>query len=90
MYFKAIMLINIRVDYSALISAIQKNWKNETTNLAKAVLQIIKHFKYIKRKKKAQNVMQTSMPLIYRVLKSSCTNLKYIKKGLITNYTNYC
>lgn len=44
--------MNIRVDYSALISAIQKDWKDETTNLAKAVLQIIRYFEFMKENEK--------------------------------------
>ncbi len=47
MYFQATMLINIRTEYSALISAIQKNWKDEMTNLTETVLQIIRHFKFM-------------------------------------------
>lgn len=32
------MLINIGPEYSGLLSAIQKDWKDETTNLAEAIL----------------------------------------------------
>ena len=53
MYFQATMLMNIGADYSALVSAIQKDWKNETTNLAEAVLQIIRHFEFMEGNKKA-------------------------------------
>lgn len=49
--------MNLGANYSALISIIQKNWKNETTNLAKAVFQIIKYFKFIEKNKKVQNVI---------------------------------
>lgn len=38
MYFQVIMLINIGVEYLALVSSIQKNWKDENTNLAEAIL----------------------------------------------------
>lgn len=47
MFFEATILMYIRTDYSALVSVIQKNKKIKTRNLAKAVLQIIKHFKFI-------------------------------------------
>lgn len=43
MYFQATMLMNIGTEYSALVSTIQTNWKDETTNLAETVLQIIRH-----------------------------------------------
>lgn len=37
-YFQAIMLMNIKAYYLALVSAIQKDWKDEIINLAKTVL----------------------------------------------------
>ena len=90
MYFQATMLMNIGADYSALVSAIQKDWKDETTNLAEAVLQIIRHFEFMEGNEKAQNVMQTSMPSIHRAPKGSCTNLECVEKGLTTHYTDRC
>ncbi len=91
-YFQATMLINIGTNYSALVSAIQKDWKNETTNLAEAVLQIIRHFEFMEGNKKTHNVMQTSSSnlLTNRALKDSCTNLECVEKGLTTHYTNCC
>ena len=46
-YFQATILINIGPEYSGLVSAIQKDWKDETTNLAEAILQIIRHFEFM-------------------------------------------
>lgn len=44
-YFQASMLMNIGSEYSILISAIQKKWKDATTiNLTKTNLQIFRHF----------------------------------------------
>lgn len=63
-YFQAIIFISIRMEYSVLILAIQKNEKNKKTNLVKAILQIIKHLKFIEGNKKVK-VMQTTMLLIY-------------------------
>lgn len=60
MYFQATMLINIGTEYSALVSAIQTDWKDETTNLAETVLQIIRHFEFIEGNKKNKVVFQTS------------------------------
>lgn len=37
-YFKATILMNIGLKYSRLVFAIQKDQKDETTNLAKAIL----------------------------------------------------
>lgn len=38
MYFQATMLMNMRPKYFKLISAIQKNLKDKTTNLIEAIL----------------------------------------------------
>ncbi len=89
MYFQATMLMNIGVEYSALVSLIQKDWKDENTNLAEVVLQIIKHFKFMEGNEKAK-VMQTSALLIHHTSKKSCTNKKCIKKGLTTHYIDWC
>lgn len=69
----------------ALVSAIQKDWKDDNTNLVEIVLQIIKYFEFIQGNKNTQKVIQTSDPLIHQVLKGSSTNLKYVKKGLTTH-----
>ena len=65
MYFQATILMNIGTEYSALVLAIQKNWKDETTNPAEAVLQMIRYFKFMEENEKAQSVMQTTTPSIY-------------------------
>lgn len=35
-----------------LVSAIQKDWKDENTNLAETILQIIRHFEFMERNEK--------------------------------------
>ncbi|MCJ1348960.1 hypothetical protein MMC31_007193, partial [Peltigera leucophlebia] len=48
-YFQATMLMNIGSEYSALVSAILKGWKTaETTNLPETILQITRHFEFMK------------------------------------------
>ena len=89
MYFQATMLMNIGTEYSALVSAIQKNRKDENTNLAEAVLQIIRHFEFMEGNEKAK-VMQTSTPSIHRAAKGSCTNPECVTKSLTTHYTDCC
>lgn len=86
-YFQAIMLMNIGVEYSVLVSSIQKDWKDENINLSKAVLQIIKHFEFMERNVKAK-IMQTSAPSIDLAPKGSYTNKKCVEKELTTYYTN--
>ena len=77
--------MNIGAEYSALVLAIPKDWKDENMNLAEAVLQIIRPFEFMERNKKSK-VMQTSIPLIYHAPKGSCTNNECIEKGLTTHY----
>lgn len=84
-YFQATMLMNIGVEYLALVSSIQKDWKDENTNLAEVILHIIRHFEFIEGNKKVK-IMQTSTPLIYRTPKRSYINKKCVKKGLTTHY----
>ncbi len=57
MYFLVMILMNIGLEYSGLISAIQKNWKDEITNLAEAILQIIRHFKSMEGTEKHKSVL---------------------------------
>ncbi len=87
MYFQATMLMNIGLEYSALVPSIQKDWKDENTNLAEAVLQIIRHFEFMEGNEKAK-VMQTSALSIHRAPKGSCTNKECVEKGLTTHYTD--
>lgn len=63
------MLMNIGANYLVLLSTIQKDWKDNNINLTKTVLQIIKHFKFIKGNKNTQNMMQTFNPSIHWALK---------------------
>lgn len=44
--------MNIGPEYFELIFMIQKNWKDKTINLGKAILQIIRHFKFMESIKK--------------------------------------
>lgn len=83
--------MNIRTNYLALVLAIQKDWKNKTTKLTKVILQIIRHFKFIKRNKKVYNIIQISCSTISinHAPKSFCINPKYIEKRLTTHYINY-
>lgn len=91
MYFQATMLMNIGSECSALVSAIQKDWKDETTNLAETVLQIIRHFEFMEGTEKDKSVLQTSTSRPTPAApKGSCKNPECIEKGLTTHYTDRC
>ncbi len=88
------MLMNIGTKYSALVSAIQKDWKDKTTNLTEIMLQIIRHFEFIKGNEKSNKIVlqisaRSSRPSPITP-KGSCKNQKYISKGFTTYYTNCC
>lgn len=88
MYSQATMLMNIGAEYSALLAAIQNDWKDETTNLAETVLQIIRHCEFMEKNDKSKTALQTSTPSIHRAPKGSCTNPEGVEKGLTTHYTD--
>lgn len=75
--------MNIGTDYLALVFAMQKDWKDKTTNLAKVVLKIIRHFEFLEWNKKICHVMQVSSSIFLTNYgpKDSCTNLECVKKG---------
>lgn len=82
--------MNIGTECSALVSAIQKDWKDENTNLAETILQIIRHFEFMEGNEKPQSALQTSTPSIHRTPKGSCSNAECVEKGLTTHYTDRC
>lgn len=56
MYIQVTILMNIGPEYFRLVSTIQKNWKDETTNHIKTILQIIIHFEFMKGIEKHKSV----------------------------------
>lgn len=92
MYFQATMLMNIGTAHSTIVSAIQKNWKDKTTNMAKRILQITTYIEFKKGNEKAYNIIQIfrSTFLANRAPKGSITNPKCTEKKLRTYYTDYC
>lgn len=86
------MLMNIGSEYSTLVSAIQKEWKDaETTNLSEIVLQIIRHFEFMKGSTQ-DNILRVTatggFPGVHRAPKGSCTNPECVEKGPTTHYTD--
>lgn len=90
------ILINIGTEYSVFVSAILKDWKDETINLIETVLQIIRHFEFMESNEKSKKVFLLifiSRPSVgsrpfFAVSKGSCKNQEYINKGLTTHYIN--
>lgn len=74
--------MNIGLKYSALVSIIQKDWKDKTNNLAEVMLNIIRHFKFMEDTEKGKSVLYIiiSKPAT-AICKKSCKNLNCIEKG---------
>lgn len=92
------MPINIGSEYSALVSSIQKELKTaETTNLPETILQITRHFEFMKGTTK-DNILRVTTPtgtqrtstLAGGVPTGSRTKPECIEKGLKTHYTDKC
>lgn len=83
--------MNIGTEYLALISGIKEDWKNEIINLAEVVLQIIRHFEFIKDTKKNKSGLQisTSKPAL-ATPKKSCKKSEFIKMSLTIHYIDRC
>lgn len=90
-FFQATMLMDIGSEYSNLVSSIQKEWKDaETTNLPEKILQIIRHFEFMKGSTQDNVLRVTTSGGAHRAPKGSCTNPECVEKGLTTHYTDRC
>lgn len=49
--------MNIGFEYLILISAIQKDWKDKTNNLAETMLKIIKYFEFMEGIEKSKSIL---------------------------------
>ena len=78
-------------DYSALVSAIETTWKEETTDLVDTILKIIRHAEINKRNKKntANNVNTLAVGVQReRALWGTCTTQECIDRGSTAHYSD--
>lgn len=87
------LLRHLGKDYSALVSAIETTWKEETTDLADTILRIIRHAEINKGNEKdtADNVNALAVGAQReRAPRGSCTNQECIDRGSTAHYSDKC
>ncbi len=92
-YFQATMLMSSGSEYSNPVTIIQKDWKDNNTNLPETILQIIRYFEFMKGSTKDQVLListQISSTTTQRATEGSCPNRECVEKGLTTHYSDRC
>ena len=74
------MVRNLGPEYSGLVSSIQSEWKEETTNLADTILRIVRYEEILKEAN--PKVLLTSQ----RAPKGSCTTPECIARNATSHY----
>ncbi len=85
------LLRHLDKDYSALVSAIETEWKEETTNFSETILRIIRHAEI--NKENAQDVAGNTkiLPTVTLELpRRTCTTPKCVEKVVTTHYNDWC
>ena len=93
MMLQANMLRNLGSEYSALVSAIQTEWKEENTNLSDTILRVIRYKKFIKQTAAAEDKSQEAKALltgVHRAPKETCTTPECVERGLTIYYIDWC
>ena len=91
MMLQANMLQNLGSEYSALVSAIQTEWKEENTNLSDTILRVIRYEKFIKQTDAGEDKSQEAKALltgVHRAPKRTCTTPECVEQGLTTHYND--
>lgn len=87
------LLRHLGREYSALISAIETVWRDETTNLGDTILRVVRHAEITKGNEE-DNADYTNAKVlaanIHRAPKGTCTTKKCIERGVTTHYTDRC
>ena len=84
------LLRHLGRDYAALVSAIETNWKDETTDLANTILRVIRHAEINKGNDKDNADVKVLAANIHRAPKSTCTTKECVERGVTTHYTDRC
>ena len=93
MMLQANMLRNLDSEYSALVSAIQTEWKEENTNLSDTILKIIQYEIFIKQTAAGEDKSQEAKKLltgVHRAPKRTSTTPECVERGLTTHYNDRC
>lgn len=87
------LLRHLGRDYSALVSAIETVWRDETTDLGDTILRVIRHAEITKGNEE-DNADHTNAKVlaanIHRASKGTCTTKECVERGVNTHYTDRC
>lgn len=87
------LLRHLGKDYSALVSAIETSWTEETTDLGDTILRVIRHTEINKGNGKdtANNVNALAVGTQReRAARGTCTNQECIDQGSTSHYSDKC
>lgn len=84
------MLCHLGKDYVVLVLAIETNQKEETTNLADTILQVIRYVEINKGNNKDNVDVKVLAANLHRAPKRTCTIKECVKRGVTTYYTDQC
>ena len=85
------LLQHLGKGYSALVSAIETEWKEETTNLSDTILRVIRHAEI--NKGNAQDLAESTKVLstgIQRAPKGTCTTPECVERRVTSHYNDRC
>lgn len=78
--------------YSALVSAIETTWTEETTDLSDTILRIIRHAEINKENEEdmAENASKVLATRTLQAPRRTCTTQEYIDRGITTRFPDQC
>ena len=77
-------------DYAALVSAIETNWKNKTSDQTDTILWVIRHAEINKSNNKDNVDVKVLAINIHQAPKRTCIIKEYVEREVTTNYTDRC
>lgn len=82
---QANMVRNLGPEYSGLVSLIQIDWKEETTNLSDTILRIVRYEEILK-----ESNPKVLLTRAQRAPKGSCMTPECVARNLTTHYPDRC
>ena len=101
MLLQAAMLLNMGNEYAGIVSTIESEWKNGTTDPESTILRLVK-YEAIRKGNEATGTEQSAKTTILlsstkpakpeslRAPKGSCTNPECVAKNVTSHYTDHC
>lgn len=86
------LLRHLGQNYSALVSAIETGWTEDTTNLSDTILRVIRHAE-IQKGNALDNAAEPPKVMVtntQRAPKGTCTTPECVERGVTTHYNDRC